>query len=84
MPYKSKAQHKKFRAMEARGDLPKGTSDRWMKETPNYDQLPETTVEAKPKRFSKRVRGLLYRLAERDVRKSSKRKKKSRSSHKRR
>jgi hypothetical protein len=34
MPFKSKAQIRKFGAMEARGEIPKGTLKRWLKETP--------------------------------------------------
>jgi hypothetical protein len=34
MPFKSKAQSMKFRVMEARGEIPKGTSHRWAKHTP--------------------------------------------------
>ena len=32
-PFQSKAQHRKFRSMEARGDIARGTSDRWAKHT---------------------------------------------------
>jgi len=41
MPYASKAQHRLFRAMESRGELPKGTASRWMRETAHYESLPE-------------------------------------------
>lgn len=41
MPYKSKAQMKKFFAMEDRGELPKGTAEKWAKHTPNIKKLPE-------------------------------------------
>lgn len=40
-PYTSKAQHRLFRAMEARGELPRGTASRWYHETPYYESLPE-------------------------------------------
>jgi len=40
MPFKSKAQQKKFFAMESQGEIPKGTADRWAKETPNIKNLP--------------------------------------------
>jgi hypothetical protein len=40
-PYTSKSQHRLFRAKESRGELPKGTSSRWMKKTKNYGKLPE-------------------------------------------
>lgn len=41
MPFASKAQHRLFRAMEARGELPRGTASRWYHETPHYESLPE-------------------------------------------
>lgn len=41
MPFKSEAQRRKFHAMESRGELPKGTAERWEKETPKGAKLPE-------------------------------------------
>lgn len=41
MPFKSKAQMRAFYAMEDRGELPKGTADRWREHTPNINKLPE-------------------------------------------
>jgi glutamate-1-semialdehyde aminotransferase len=41
MPFKSKAQMRKFFAMEARGELPKGTAKRWLEHTKNVSKLPE-------------------------------------------
>jgi len=41
MPYKSKAQQRKFFAMESQGEIPKGTARRWAKHTPNLKNLPE-------------------------------------------
>lgn len=41
MPFKSKAQERKFRELEDQGKLPKGTADRWAKETPSITKLPE-------------------------------------------
>lgn len=41
MPYASKAQHRLFRALEARRELPRGTASRWYHETPAYGRLPE-------------------------------------------
>ena len=42
MPFESKRQARKFRAMEARGEVPKGTSHRWSHETPGgVRNLPE-------------------------------------------
>lgn len=41
MPFKSKAQMKKFFAMEKRGEIPPGTAERWAEETPNIKKLPK-------------------------------------------
>ena len=41
MPFKSKAQERKFRVLESQGKLPKGTADQWLKETKNPQGLPE-------------------------------------------
>jgi hypothetical protein len=41
VPYASKAQHRLFRALEARGQLARGTASRWYHETPHYASLPE-------------------------------------------
>jgi len=41
MPFKSKAQQRWMFAAEARGELPKGTADRWAKETKSIKSLPE-------------------------------------------
>ena len=49
MPYKSKAQMKKFFAMESRGELPKGTAEEWAHETPNIKKLPKHKKSKKPK-----------------------------------
>ena len=43
MPFKSKAQLKKFFHMEARGELPKGTAEHWAKETKDIKHLPPRT-----------------------------------------
>ena len=40
-PFASKAQMRKFFAMESRGDLPKGTAENWAHETRNIKHLPE-------------------------------------------
>ena len=37
MPFKSKAQMKKFFAMEKRGEIPPGTAKRWAEETPKVE-----------------------------------------------
>ena len=41
MPFKSKAQQGKMFAMEAKGELKKGTAERWAKHTPNIKGLPK-------------------------------------------
>jgi hypothetical protein len=41
VPFKSKAQSRLFRALEARGKLPKGTSSRWAHHTKDMKALPE-------------------------------------------
>lgn len=41
MPFKSKAQQRFMFAAENRGQLPKGTAERWARETPNIKNLPE-------------------------------------------
>jgi hypothetical protein len=49
MPFVSKAQSRLFRAKEARGELPEGTSHRWAHETPGgVKSLPETKKGAGP------------------------------------
>jgi hypothetical protein len=40
MPFKSKAQMRKFFAMEGRGELSKGTAKRWAHHTPDIKRLP--------------------------------------------
>jgi len=49
MPFKSKAQMRKFFAMEARGELPKGTARRWAHET-------KTPIKKLPERKKKRCK----------------------------
>lgn len=41
MPFKSKAQQRFMFAAESRGELPKGTAERWADHTPNIKKLPE-------------------------------------------
>jgi len=41
MPFKSKKQHRYFRYMESKGEIPKGTSNEWMDKTKDYSNLPE-------------------------------------------
>ncbi|MFZ5559822.1 MAG: hypothetical protein ACOZAL_03445 [Patescibacteria group bacterium] len=47
MPYHSKAQQRFFFAKEKRGELPKGTAERWAHETPNIKALPERVKKKK-------------------------------------
>jgi len=55
MPFRSKRQNRKFRAMEARGELPKGTAHRWAHETPGgVRNLPERAKKKRGKRRAKR------------------------------
>lgn len=41
MPFKSEAQRKFMFAAQSRGELPKGTAEKWAKETPKGKKLPE-------------------------------------------
>jgi hypothetical protein len=45
VPFKSKAQVRKFHAMESRGEIPKGTSHRWAEHTKSIKKLPEKKAE---------------------------------------
>lgn len=40
-PFASSSQMRKFFAMEGRGELPKGTAERWAHETPDIKHLPK-------------------------------------------
>jgi hypothetical protein len=53
MPFKSKAQMRAFYAMEADGELPKGTAKKWSKETKNKKGLPEKVKTACLSYFTK-------------------------------
>jgi len=46
-PFKSRAQMKRFFAMEKRGELPKGTAKRWAEHTPNIKKLPRKVKRSK-------------------------------------
>lgn len=52
MPFKSDAQRRYMFWAENRGKIPKGTSKRWAKETPNIEDLPER-AKKKKKRIKK-------------------------------
>ena len=41
MPFKSKAQVRKFGAMLKRKEISKATFEKWVKHTPNIKKLPE-------------------------------------------
>ena len=48
MPFRSESQHRKFRAMESRSEIPKGTSSRWASHTPGgIKSLPERVRKKK-------------------------------------
>jgi hypothetical protein len=47
VPYKSKAQMKKFFVMEREGELPKGTAEEWAHHTKDLKSLPEHVSEKK-------------------------------------
>ena len=50
MPFRSKRQMRKFFAMEKKGQLPKGTAERWANETPSIKNLPERKKKGKRKK----------------------------------
>ncbi len=47
MPFKSRAQMRWMFAAEKRGEVPKGTAERWAKHTPNIKKLPEKKKKRK-------------------------------------
>jgi uncharacterized protein YcfJ len=47
VPFKSKAQMRKFYAMESKGELSKGTAKEWAHKTPNTKKLPEKVNKMK-------------------------------------
>ena len=51
MPYKSRSQQRAFFAMEAKGELPKGTAKKWMKHTTNFNELPDKVKAEKKAAF---------------------------------
>jgi len=46
MPYHSKSQMRAFFAKEKKGELPKGTAQKWADHTPNIKSLPEHVKKA--------------------------------------
>src|ERR1019366_3662163 len=49
MPYKSRAQQRKFFAMEAEGEIPKGMAERWAHHTKDIKSLPEHASDTEKK-----------------------------------
>jgi len=41
MPFRSKAQQRWMFAAESRGEVPKGTAERWAHDTPDIKRLPQ-------------------------------------------
>lgn len=46
MPFRSRAQLAKFRVLEAHGQLPAGTTERWLAETGRPEKLPKRAAPA--------------------------------------
>jgi len=55
MPFKSRAQQRYMFAAEERGEIKKGTAEKWAKETPNIKKLP-----ARVGKIKKHVPGSLF------------------------
>ena len=55
MPFKSKAQEKFMFAAQSRGQLPKGTAERWAHETPSMKALPARVGVGGAARAAKRA-----------------------------
>jgi len=60
MPFKSKAQQRWMFSAEDKGELPKGTAERWAEHTPDIKALPEHKMN---KTASEIADGILYKLA---------------------
>jgi len=54
MPFKSKAQVRKFGAMVKRGEMSQAEFDKWLKHTPNIKGLPERVKIKKKSKKSKK------------------------------
>ena len=64
MPFKSKAQQRYMFAAEERGELPKGNSEQWAKETKNIKKLPKKVRTRRQEKASElNLRGLLQLMA---------------------
>lgn len=57
MPFKSKAQQRLFFAKESKGELPKGTAEKWASHTPDLKDLPERKKKARSQAAAKMARG---------------------------
>lgn len=64
MPFKSKAQRRFFYSAESRGDLPKGTAEKWEEHTPKGKKLPDHVKEAFWAGFVKAAQGETYLFPE--------------------
>lgn len=58
MPFKSRSQQKWMFSAQSRGDLPKGTAERWAHHTKNIKKLPEHVKKAFIVSFEKEAAGL--------------------------
>ena len=54
MPFRSKAQVRKFGAMVKRGEMSKAKFEEWLHGTPNIKRLPEK-VKKKTKKIKKKI-----------------------------
>lgn len=55
MPFKSKSQQKWMFAAQERGELPKGTAERWASETSNIEKLPNKLKNKKREMMKKKI-----------------------------
>jgi hypothetical protein len=46
MPFKSKAQFRKFQILESQGSIPEGTVEKWVSETKSFKSLPDRVKKA--------------------------------------
>lgn len=51
--FQSKSQIRKFKALEASGQMAQGTTEKWMSKTSNPNSLPERSKPKKAKRAAK-------------------------------
>ena len=55
MPFRSKAQVRKFGAMVKRGEISQAEFDKWLKHTPNIKGLPERVGKKKVTKKKRKV-----------------------------